>query len=232
MDAHEYDRLVVATRRAPERPRTAEQAPRLTMPAAVMSLQRSAGNGSVSALLAPEEAEDTHRSPVRDVVGSGGGSPLEPNARSFLEDRMGHDFSDVRVHTGAQADNSARSIHAQAYTVGTDVVFRAGAYQPDTTAGRHVLAHELAHVIQQKAGPVEGTPAPGGISVSDPGDRFEQSAERTAADAMAGPAPSPVPAGGGEGVTAQRAGEEEEEEVQALAAQRAGEEEEVEEPAG
>jgi hypothetical protein len=143
---------------------------------------------------------------------------------------MGHDFSDVRVHTGAKADDSARSIHAQAYTVGTDVVFRSGAYQPETTAGRHVLAHELAHVIQQKAGPVEGTPAAGGISVSDPGDRFEQSAERTAADAMAGPAPSPVPAGGGEGVTAQRAGEEEEE-VQALAAQRQAEEVE-EEPAG
>lgn len=228
MDAHEYDRLVVATRRAPERPRTAEQAPRLTMPAAVMSLQRMAGNQSVSSLLAPEEAEAEHRSPVRDVVGSGGGSPLDPGARSFLEERMGHDFSDVRVHTGARADESARSIHAQAYTVGSDVVFRSGAYQPDTSAGRHVLAHELAHVVQQKAGPVEGTPAPGGISVSDPGDRFEQAAERTAADAMSGPAQSPVPAGGGEGVTAQRAGEEEEE-VQMLAAQRAGQEDEVEE---
>src|SRR5205823_14023107 len=105
-------------------------------------------------------------------------------------ERMGHDFSDVRVHTGGKADESARSISAQAYTVGTDVVFRSGAYQPDTSSGRHVLAHELAHVVQQKAGPVAGTPAPGGISVSHPSDSFEQAAVRSADLAMPGPAPS------------------------------------------
>lgn len=200
------------------------------MPAAVMSLQRMAGNESVSALLAASEDEEPRTSPVREVVGSGGGSPLDPGARTFFEERMGHDFSDVRVHTGGRADESARSIHAQAYTVGTQVVFRSGAYQPDTDAGRHVLAHELAHVVQQKAGPVAGTPAPGGISVSDPGDPFERAAEHTAAQVMTGPAASPVPAGGGDPVTAQRAGEEEEEMAQALSAQRA--EEEEEEPAG
>jgi Domain of unknown function (DUF4157) len=230
MDAHEYDRLVVATRRAPERQHSAEPAPRLTIPAAVMSLQRMAGNESVSALLASSEDEESRSSPVREVVGSGGGSPLDPGARSFFEERMGHDFSDVRVHTGGRADESARSIHAQAYTVGTQVVFRSGSYQPDTDAGRHVLAHELAHVVQQKAGPVAGTPSPGGISVSDPGDPFERAAERTADQVMTGPAPSPVPAGAGDAVTAQRAGEEEEEMAQALSAQRA--EEEEEEPAG
>src|SRR5215471_5304667 len=220
MDAHEYERMVAVTRRASERPSGPESAPRTdTMPSAVLNLQRMAGNESVSALLGQEEEEQ--RSPVHDVVGSGGGSPLEPGARSFLEERMGADFSDVRVHTGARADESARSINAQAYTVGTDVVFRSGAYQPDTPGGRHVLAHELAHVMQQKAGPVAGTPAPGGISISHPSDAFEQAAERSAAMAMSGPAPSPVPAAAGSGVTAQRAAEEEEE-VQALSAQRAG----------
>ncbi|HXM57299.1 MAG TPA: DUF4157 domain-containing protein [Candidatus Dormibacteraeota bacterium] len=230
MEAHEYERLAVATRRAAERQRPAESSPRLTMPSAVLGLQRLAGNESVSALLAADEEKEA-RSPVHDVVGSGGGSPIEPGARSFLEERMGQDFSDVRIHTGGKADESARSISAQAYTVGTDVVFRSGAYQPDTPSGRHVLAHELAHVVQQKSGPVSGTPAPGGISISTPGDHFEQAAERTADMAMSGPAPSPVPAASGDGVTAQRAAEEEEEDVaQTLTAQRA--EEEEEEPAG
>lgn len=226
MDAHEYERVVAVTRRASERSSGPEPAPRSdTMPAAVLNLQRMAGNESVSALLGQQEEEE-QRSPVHDVIGSGGGSPLEPGARSFLEERMGADFSDVRVHTGGPADVSARSINAQAYTVGTDVVFREGAYQPDTPGGRHVLAHELAHVMQQKAGPVSGTPAPGGISISHPSDSFEQSAERTAAQVMSGPPTAQAtPAGAGTGMTAQRA--EEEEEVQPLLAQREEEEEEV-----
>lgn len=226
MDAHEYERMVAVTRRASERQSGPEPAPRTdTMPSAVLSLQRMAGNESVSALLGQQEDEE--RSSVHDVVGSGGGSPLEPGARSFLEDRMGADFSDVRVHTGPRADESARSISAQAYTVGTDVVFRDGAYEPDSPGGRHVLAHELAHVMQQKAGPVSGTPAPGGISISHPSDSFEQAAERSAAQAMAGGPAQTMPSGGAEGITAQRAADDEEEDMtaQTLVAQREGEEE-------
>jgi hypothetical protein len=235
MDAHEYERMVAVTRRASERPSGPEPAPRIDpMPAAVLNLQRMAGNESVSALLGQHE-EDEQPSPVRDVVGSGGGSPLDPGARSFMEERMGADFKDVRVHTGATADESARSINAQAYTVGTDVVFRSGSYEPDSASGRHVLAHELAHVMQQKAGPVSGTPAPGGISISHPSDAFEQAAERSAAQAMAGPAPTTaqtMPAGG-EAIAVQRAAEDEEEEpVQTLTAQREAAEDEEEQPAG
>jgi len=162
MAEHEFDRPPATTHRAPEPERTAEpDAPRTTE-SAVLRLQRAAGNDSVSALLSEDEP-----SPVHEVVGSGA------------------DFSDVRVHTGAKADQSARSIGAQAYTVGTDVVFSEGAYQPETPSGRHVLAHELAHVVQQKAGPVSGTPGPGGVSVSHPSDPFEQAAERTADQVMA-----------------------------------------------
>jgi hypothetical protein len=135
---------------------------------------------------------------------------------------MGADFSDVRVHTGGRADESARSINAQAYTVGTDVVFRSGAYEPESTSGRHVLAHELAHVMQQKAGPVTGTPAPGGISVSHPSDSFEVAAEQSASRAMAGGSVQTMPAGGGDAMTVQRAeaGQEEDDDVQTLSAQR------------
>src|SRR5215472_933421 len=209
MDAHEYERTVAVTRRASERPSGPEPAPRTeTMPSAVLSLQRMAGNESVSALLGQQEDEE--RSPVHDVVGSGGGAPLESGARSFLEERMGTDFSDVRVHTGGKADESARAINAQAYTVGSDVVFRSGAYEPDTPGGRHVLAHELAHVMQQKAGPVSGTPAPGGISISDPSDSFEVAAEHSASRAMAGAPVQTMPSGGADVVTAQRLDEDQE----------------------
>jgi hypothetical protein len=230
MEVHEFDRLTAVTRRAAERQRPVERAPQLTMPTALLSLQRMAGNESVSALLSREQ-EEAQRSPVHDVIGSGGGSPLDPGARSLMEERMGADFSDVRIHTGPAADHSARSISAQAYTVGSNVVFRSGAYEPDSPAGQHVLAHELAHVVQQRSGPVAGTPAPGGISLSHPSDPFEQAAERSADAVMSGGTTSTAPAGGSQGITAQREGEDEEE-VQALTAQRAAEEELEEEPAG
>jgi hypothetical protein len=181
-------------------------------PSGILGLQRAIGNAGVQALL-----EDEQPSPVHEVVGSGTGSPLDSPTRGLMEERLGHDFSDVRIHTGARADESARSINAVAYTVGSDVVFGSGRYAPDTPTGQRVLAHELTHVVQQKAGPVEGAPAPGGIRLSDPSDRFEQAAERAAAEATsATPAVQP---------SVQREGEEEEE-VQALLAQREEEEEE------
>jgi hypothetical protein len=77
------------------------------------------------------------------------GQPLDPATRALFEPRFGHDFSQVRVHTDSQAAESARAVKALAYTVGQDVVFGAGQYQPQTSAGRKLLAHELTHVVQQ-----------------------------------------------------------------------------------
>jgi len=192
---------------------------------ALLNLQRLAGNSSVGSLLSDEREE---ASPVRDVVGSGGGSPLDGSTREYMESRLGHDFGDVRVHTGQKADESARSINAQAYTVGNDVVFQSSMYAPETPIGMHTLAHELTHVVQQKAGPVSGTPVGGGIRLSDPSDAFEQSAERNATAAISGAPVTAASPGAGE-ASVQRATEEEEEETaQTLVAQRAGEEEEEE----
>src|SRR5205085_8000684 len=77
------------------------------------------------------------------------GQPLAPAVRCFMEPRIGHAFSRVRVHTDDLAARSAHSVGALAYTVGNDVVFGAGRYAPHTGAGRSLLAHELVHVVQQ-----------------------------------------------------------------------------------
>ena len=71
------------------------------------------------------------------------------SSREFFESRISHDFSDVRVHSGVEAAESAQSVNALAYTHGKNIVFGAGQYQPETTSGRELLAHELTHVVQQ-----------------------------------------------------------------------------------
>ena len=190
-------------------------------PAAVMHLQKTAGNASVSAALEEQEQPSL----VKDVVGSGGGSPLDRDTRGFMESRLGADFSDVRVHTDAKASESARSVQAHAYTVGSDVVFQSGQYTPESESGKKMLAHELTHVVQQRSGPVAGTPAPSGIKISHPSDTFEQAAESSADRAMSSQGPAtqspatPAPA------SVQREGEEEEE-LQGAFVQREGDEEE------
>jgi len=77
------------------------------------------------------------------------GQSLDAKTREFMERRFDHDFSGVRVHTNERAAESAKSVSALAYTVGSHVVFAPGQYQPTTAAGRRLLAHELAHVVQQ-----------------------------------------------------------------------------------
>jgi hypothetical protein len=85
---------------------------------------------------------------VHEVLSSPGQS-LDAGMRAFMEPRFGHDFSQVRVHTGDRAAESARAVNALAYTVGRDVVFGTGQYEPGTSEGRSLLAHELTHVVQQ-----------------------------------------------------------------------------------
>lgn len=94
----------------------------------------------------------TPNRPALTVSGRTGHS-LPDSVRSFFEPRFGHDFSQVRVHTDDRAAESARSINALAYTVGNHVVFGDGQYAPQTRTGQHLLAHELAHVTQQRKTP-------------------------------------------------------------------------------
>jgi hypothetical protein len=86
---------------------------------------------------------------VHDVLRSHG-QALDPTTRAFMESRFGHDFSKVRVHTDANAAESARAVNALAYTVGQDIVFGTDQYMPETFEGKSLLTHELVHVIQQR----------------------------------------------------------------------------------
>jgi hypothetical protein len=155
----------------------------------MLRLQRTVGNSGARGL-AEEE------SPVLGVVNSGGGRALDGPVRADMESRLGADFGDVRVHTDDRAHESAQSVNANAYTVGSNVVFQRDKYDPSSSEGRTVLAHELTHVMQQKSGPVDGTPAAGGVQVSDPSDRFEREAASNAERAMSAPeAPAPASVG-------------------------------------
>ncbi|MGI9182853.1 MAG: eCIS core domain-containing protein [Longimicrobiaceae bacterium] len=84
-----------------------------------------------------------------DHVLAGPGRPIEPQLRQDMEQRFGYDFSRVRVHSGAAAEQSARDVDAHAYTVGQDIVFGAGRFAPNDFSGRRLIAHELTHVVQQ-----------------------------------------------------------------------------------
>lgn len=105
----------------------------------------------------------------------GGGRPLSQETRSFFEPRFGHDFSEVRVHTGTKAHTLSRAISARAFTVGRDLFFRRGEHRPNDRDGRELLAHELTHVIQQGGG-VSRPP----MTVSSPADSAEREADRVA----------------------------------------------------
>ena len=85
----------------------------------------------------------------------GGGQPLPVSVRTFFEPRFGYDFSNVRVHTDLEAADTAKKIHAKAFTIGSDVVFGTGQYAPETIEGSRVLSHELTHVIQQDKSSIE-----------------------------------------------------------------------------
>lgn len=91
--------------------------------------------------------------PIVDETLLQSGEPLDRAMRIFMESRFGHDFTQVRVHADAQAADSARAVNALAYTVGRNIVFGAGQYVPGSATAQRLIAHELAHVVQQQRQP-------------------------------------------------------------------------------
>jgi len=132
------------------------------------------GNGSAAA------AKTGVPALVQQALDSRGGRSLEPAVRSMMESRFNHDFRGVRVHHDAMANRAAASINAAAFTVGNSIWFGEGQYQTGTRRGLHLLAHELAHTVQQRghAGPLQGRLTIGAVH-----DSAEAAADR-AADAV------------------------------------------------
>lgn len=122
------------------------------------------------------KAEPPFAPPAVDEALRSPGQPLDAGVRSFMEPRFGHDFSRVRVHAGAGGAESAEAVGALAYTVGRDVVFGPGRYAPGTQEGRRLLAHELAHVVQQEGSGGDAS----SLRLGDPAGASEREAEGAA----------------------------------------------------
>ena len=131
-------------------------------------------------LAADPAVEQALRVPSIPSVVARGGEPLDPDTRAAMGSRLGHDFARVRVHRDDAAAESARALGADAYTIGSHVVFGAGRYAPETADGTRLLAHELAHTIQQG----ESTPEPHALAAA--GSAVERSAEQAADTVAAG----------------------------------------------
>jgi hypothetical protein len=146
-------------------------APAASRPYALLNLQRTAGNRAVNDLLAAGLTASA-RAPFE-----GGGAVLPPHVRDDMERRFGTELGEVRVHTDASAAGAARALSANAYTVGHDIVFGEGRFAPESARGSRLLAHELAHVVQQRRGGTAPSP--------DPESSLERHAD-AAADQVAG----------------------------------------------
>jgi hypothetical protein len=137
--------------------------------AAPLRVQRLASPSSGQAGSAPASVERALASP---------GHPLEHGLRSDLEMRFGRDFSSVRIHRGDDAEKSARDVNASAYTVGRHIVFGAGSYAPHSEAGRRLLAHELAHTLQQE-GQARGLQRALAGGCAEPADTWPEAMEES-----------------------------------------------------
>ena len=114
---------------------------------------------------------------VEDAISSsrGSGASLDRGVQDKFAPKLGDSLADVRIHADSTADALTRSVSARAFATGSDIYFAAGEYQPGTAGGDELLAHELAHVVQQR-----GAPTSGPMTVSEPGDAMETEADAVA----------------------------------------------------
>jgi hypothetical protein len=151
--------------------------------AAIARLQRQAGNRAVQRLLVQRQGsaegfELDDATAARINRARGRGQALDSAVQKQMGESMGHDFSGVRVHTSAEADELNRQLSARAFATGQDIFFRQGEYNPGSGNGRELVAHELSHVVQQGTGRVPGSGS--GMTVRPAGDAFEQEADAQA----------------------------------------------------
>jgi hypothetical protein len=145
------------------------------------SVQRSNGAHHEASKAGDAQVPDS----VRDIISSPG-QQLDTGIQRAIEERMGDNLGDVRIHTGPKAAKACQDINARAFTVGNHVAFNTGEYDPNSAEGQHVLAHELAHVRQQTGGAVSMLPQQGEGLEIDPDPRLEREAEETAERVLRG----------------------------------------------
>ena len=150
----------------------------------LLHLQRHYGNHYVQRVLAmrrPASAGAAVQTDVEETIQSarGGGRQLDKGVRSQMESSFGADFGGVRVHTDSQAAALNQTLNARAFTTGQDIFFGRGNYDPGSSGGRELLAHELTHVVQQNKDEIQPK-----LTVGQPGDRYEQEADSVARAVM------------------------------------------------
>ncbi len=148
------------------------------------------GNAAIQRLLAQRSGDGAfdldNETAGRINRSRGSGQPLDGAVQTQMGHSMGNDFSGVRVHTGGESHALNEQLNAKAFTTGSDVFFREGAYSPQSSNGQQLIAHELTHVVQQGSGAVGGGGGP--MQVNAPGDRFEQEADAVAKTVTSTPA--------------------------------------------
>ncbi len=157
---------------------------RSTVPGSILQMQRDHGNQFVQRLLnvaRKAEGESDVPAEVEQTIQAarGGGQALDSGVRAQMEPAFGADFGGVRVHVDGRADNLNRSLSARAFTTGQDIFFKQGEYNPGSSGGRELLAHELTHVVQQNGDQVQTR-----LTVGAPGDLYEQEADSVARDVL------------------------------------------------
>lgn len=146
------------------------------------ALQHKIGNRAVQRLIAqrssaaPAQIDDEISQRINQA--RSGGETLNPDIQNQMGQGLGADFSQVRVHTSQDSHELNQALGAKAFTTGKDIFFKEGAYDPHSTSGKELLAHELTHVVQQGTGQVNHSP--GGMTVNAPGDMHEQQADQAA----------------------------------------------------
>jgi hypothetical protein len=151
----------------------------------ITRMQQTLGNAAVQRFLAQRSGQESAE--IDDETAStinstrGGGQSLDENVASQAGEAMGHDFSDVNVHTDSQSNELNKSLGAKAFTTGKDIFFRDGAYNPGSDDGQRLISHELTHVVQQSG---NTSPGQGKMKVNDPNDQYEGEADKVAESVM------------------------------------------------
>lgn len=148
----------------------------------VSALQQKIGNRAVQRLIAQRSGDGPTRIDEevtqRIQQARSGGETLPADIQAQMGQGLGADFSQVRIHTSQESHELSQTLGAKAFTTGKDIFFKQGAYDPHTSSGKELLAHELTHVVQQGSG--QAPHSENGMTVNAPGDRFEQQADQAA----------------------------------------------------